>query len=318
MKTPYVRRAIASIGVCIFFGAIAIAVLLFRRPVSPLSERPVSTPDNAPRDSFLRLNTPSAIRITEAREKQALADEGRTRFDPVRAMDLSDKEYRIQFERHRSIKTWKGAPCAKYHEFDGVLVKLLENGYGITEWPESIRAITSWSEYEHHNTNQLRLLGVAEEDIPREVERFRNENLGEMNRCRAMLKASTGIDSDDLLDDLMNTPLHWPFYNDPLNTANVVNHRGEGLLEDSDWMEAHHLDALANHTGEPVKQLTATEIATKYGDEPMFVNEYEAILDRKDIHPALVPYRDDAYYENKRRLSELGEQKLKHVQQGPP
>ena len=125
-----------------------------------------------------------------------------------------------------------------------------------------------------------------------------------------MLKSRTGIEDDTLLDELMNTPLHWPFYNDPLNTANVVFNRGEELLQDSAWMEPKHLEAIARYQGETIPQQTVAEIAADHGDAPLFINEHEAILDREDVSPALTPFRDDAYYEHKRRLHELGEQKV--------
>ncbi len=253
---------------------------------------------------------PTAKRVFDSLRIEKHLEDDRPRIDTFRAMDQSDREYRLEFERHRAIKTWRGAPCAKHPDFDGVLIELLENGYGISEWPAAIRAITSWSEVEFHHVDQLRQLGVGEVDIPRERERYRNENLGEWKRCRAMLKATTGIEDDFLLDNLMNTPLHWPLFNDPLNTVNVVNRRGEAFLNDTDWMESRHLQARDRYEGEPRKQRTALEITELFADDVMLVNEYEAILDRDDIHPALSEYRGDDYYENKRRLDELGQQKV--------
>lgn len=38
-------------------------------------------------------------------------------------------------------------------------------------------------------------------------------------------------------------------------------------------------------------------------------------LNYLNISPALAPYRDHAYYENKRRLHELGEQRVHDIRQ---
>lgn len=190
---------------------------------------------------------------------------------------------------------------------------LLENGYGIAEWPEAIGSISSWSELEHHNTGQMRLLGVSEEDIPREVTRFRNENIGEWKKYRAILKSRTGISDDGLLNDLMHVELHWPFYNDPLNTEDLVFNQGESFLSDADWMEPRHDDALDRYEGDVINELTAREIAGKWGNEMFKVNEHEAILDRENIHPALREFRGENYYESKRRLSELGARRVEQM-----
>lgn len=313
MRTNRSLRCLKMAPILGTIVGVSIIVLLFRSRETEISLLTLETASSE-KPAQRRFSIPTARQVMKTLSDQAELDEAITLVDPDRAMDPTDREYRIGFERHRAIKTWRAAPCAKHPDFDGVLITLLENGYGIKEWPEAIRAITSWSEVEFHNANQLRQLGVGEEDIPREVERYRNENLGEWKRCRAMLKASTGITDDKLLDELMNIPLHWPFFNDPLNTANVVNHRGEAFLSDSDWMEPRHVEALERYSGEARKRLTALEITELYADEVMLVNEYEAILDRENVHPALSDYRDDDYYENKRRLNELGHQKVEMLQ----
>ncbi len=265
-----------------------------------------------------RVEFPDARAIASAQLEQRQGDSERMAYDPTRAWNLEDKEYRLAFENHRAIKTYFGAPCRNYPEYQGVLIRLLENGYGIREWPEAVRAISSWSEVEHHNTDQIRLLGVPEEDIPREMDRYRSENVGQWRRCRAMLKARTGIENEELLDELMDIPLHWPFYSDPLNAGGVVQSRGEPLLGDTDWMEQRHLEAIARYQGEARPAMTAADVASTFGDEPLYVNEHEAILDREDIHPALAPFRGEDYYEHKRRLHELGEQKINDVNQVRP
>ena len=263
-----------------------------------------------------KLDLPDPALISSQRQDFTEGEGNRETFDTARSWDLEDREYRLQFEKHRSIKTYLNAPCRDYPKYQEVLMTLLEHGYGIREWPEAVRAISSWSELEHHNTGQMRLLGVSESDIPREMQRFRNENIGDWRRCRALLKSTTGIEDEALLSDLMNIPLHWPYFSDPLNAEGVGFHQGEVFLNDGDWMAPEHVAALGHYQGEPPPERTLSEITATLGEEPFLVNENESIADRENISPALAPYRGDDYYENKHRLHQLGEQRVNDLRQG--
>jgi len=291
---------------------IGLLVVLFNRPERKQSEEAPTTMRERHMVAPLRseLVTPSANSIAADRERTAIDEANKPKFEAARASDQSDREYRLKFEKHRAIKTYLGAPCRNYPAYQGLMTKLLENGYGVEEWPEAVRGISSWSEIEHHNANQMRLLGIPEEAIPREVERYRNENIGEWKRSRSMLKSRTGIDDEPLLDELMNLPLHWSLYNDPLNTAGIGFHSGETLLDDSDWMESQHSNAAVRFTGEQSLKKTITEITAAYGDAPLMVNENEAIIDKEDLPSALAPFRDNAYYEIKRNMHEMGKQRV--------
>ncbi|GEM_PF-1148854 len=262
-----------------------------------------------------KLNIPDPSLISFRRQDLTERESDREIFDTARAWDLEDRDYRLKFEKHRSIKTYLSAPCRDYPKYQEVLMTLLEHGYGIREWPEAVRAISSWSELEHHNTGQMRLIGVPESDIPREIQRFRNENIGDWRRCRALLKSTTGIEDDALLNDLMNIPLHWPYFSDPLNVDGVGFQQGESFLNDGDWMAPEHVAALGRYQGEPLPERTLSEITATLGEEPLLVNENESIADRENISPALAPYRGDDYYETKRRLHELGEHQVQDIMQ---
>jgi len=133
-----------------------------------------------------KLDLPDPALISSQRLDLTEGEGKRETFDTTRAWDLEDRDYRLKFEKHRSIKTYLSAPCRDYPKYQEVLMTLLEHGYGIREWPEAVRAISSWSELEHHNTGQMRLIGVPESDIPREIQRFRNENIG--SRCNLHVK----------------------------------------------------------------------------------------------------------------------------------
>ena len=208
----------------------------------------------------------STLDLRNNASKSISSESSEDSFDPAR----HDPDYLAKVARSRLIGAYLESPLRNVPKYRGLLMDLLEHGYGVEEWAASLYFLkilhghAGRSDIAHDPGYFEKLEIPLDPDKPESIRGYsvipisRESHLEEVRRSLYLV---TRIDDDKLLDQILNFDM-----SELANDAKVLGDRtispGDSFYSDSDWLDDELIAARRRYGGKR-KENYLTRIASE-------------------------------------------------------
>lgn len=184
---------------------------------------------------------PSAKAEREAR----IALDPDAHWDP----DRTDSTYRSKVIRHNQISQFLTSSRREDPAYRAVMVKLLENGYGLSDWVDFVGVASQFHMPVSLARSRLEAEGFLADEIELELVPARAHQSALRRHVIATCRMVMGISDQRLIDELLEIELPFAAGDQVLGVGPMAMIRGDRLYTESDWMDEAFHSASERYSG---------------------------------------------------------------------
>ena len=242
MKTK-VSLFVFFIGLCCWVGSGFLGGSSSRKLSSSEAKEEEDTVGSV--DSSALIEQIETLHSSKAEREARIALDPDAYWDPGR----TDSAYRSKVVRHNQISQFLTSSRREDPAYRAVMVKLLENGYGLSDWVDFVGVASQYHMPVSLARNRLEAEGFLGDEIERELVPARAHQSALRRHVVGTCRMVIGISDQRLIDELLEIELPFTPGYQVLGVGPMAMIRGDRLYTDSDWIDEDFLSAAERYTG---------------------------------------------------------------------